>query len=245
MYVRLAFAVAAHLEPEILIVDEVLAVGDAEFQKKAIGKMQDVSAGQGRTVLFVSHNMKAVSTLCSRCLLLENGTLAGNGEPGSIVDRYLGVASSDIVSRFLNPSKEFSHGVRLISCSILNGLPIKTTDAVTLTFDIEFSESFQFHLTFHLKSEESLHLFQASSAAFPSRSGKKYKIAFTIPQDLLNEGYHSVSVSFVRNNSDTFFSMKNVLSFMVIANVKSENLVWFGKTPGLLKPKIASHIIGI
>ena len=72
MYVRLAFAVAAHLEPEILIIDEVLAVGDAEFQKKCLGKMKDVS-GQGRTVLFVSHNMVAVKTLCTRGILLENG----------------------------------------------------------------------------------------------------------------------------------------------------------------------------
>ena len=89
MYVRLAFAVAAHLEPEILIVDEVLAVGDAEFQKKCIGKMQDVSRSEGRTVLFVSHNMDAIQGLCSQCVLLEGGTIAARGEPTSIVGRYL------------------------------------------------------------------------------------------------------------------------------------------------------------
>src|SRR5690606_18640437 len=75
MTVRLGFAVAAHLEPEILVVDEVLAVGDAEFQKKAIGKMQDLSTGEGRTVLFVSHNMASVKSLCTRGILLENGKL--------------------------------------------------------------------------------------------------------------------------------------------------------------------------
>jgi len=74
MFVRLAFAVAAHLEPEILLVDEVLAVGDVEFQKKCLGKMKDV-AGQGRTILFVSHNMGAINNLCSRALLLEKGRL--------------------------------------------------------------------------------------------------------------------------------------------------------------------------
>ena len=73
MYVRLAFAVAAHLEPEILIVDEVLAVGDAAFQKKCLGKMQDVAAGEGRTVLFVSHNMGALTQLCERGILLGEG----------------------------------------------------------------------------------------------------------------------------------------------------------------------------
>ncbi len=89
MYVRLAFAVAAHLEPEILVVDEVLAVGDAEFQKKAIGKMQDISQGGGRTVLFVSHNMQAVSQLCSRAVLLENGTISYNGSVKDTVKNYL------------------------------------------------------------------------------------------------------------------------------------------------------------
>jgi lipopolysaccharide transport system ATP-binding protein len=89
MYVRLAFAVAAHLEPEILIVDEVLAVGDTQFQKKCLGKMQDVSMGQGRTVLFVSHNMDAIRRLCSRCLLLEDGQLIAYGNTASIAAQYL------------------------------------------------------------------------------------------------------------------------------------------------------------
>jgi lipopolysaccharide transport system ATP-binding protein len=88
MYVRLAFAVAAHLEPEILIVDEVLAVGDAEFQKKCLGKMQDV-AGHGRTVLFVSHNLTAVRQLCTKGLLLENGQAAMKGVANEVADRYL------------------------------------------------------------------------------------------------------------------------------------------------------------
>ena len=80
MYVRLAFAVAAHLEPEILIVDEVLAVGDAAFQKKCLGKMDDV-AGDGRTVLFVSHNMAAVAGLCSRTIVLDQGKVVADGDP--------------------------------------------------------------------------------------------------------------------------------------------------------------------
>jgi sugar (pentulose or hexulose) kinase len=89
MYVRLAFAVAAHLESEILIVDEVLAVGDAEFQKKCLGKMGDISKGDGRTVLFVSHNMAAVKALCSKGIFLENGTLAYSGDVNYVVNQYL------------------------------------------------------------------------------------------------------------------------------------------------------------
>lgn len=89
MYVRLAFAIAAHLEPEILIVDEVLAVGDAEFQKKCLGKMQDVSQKEGRTVIFVSHNMAAIRSLCSKCILLEKGKIVDIGEKNGIIDSYL------------------------------------------------------------------------------------------------------------------------------------------------------------
>lgn len=89
MYVRLAFGVAAHLEPEILIVDEVLAVGDAEFQKKALGKMKDVSSKDGRTVLFVSHNLTAVRNLCSSAILLRNGEVFAKGTTYEILDKYL------------------------------------------------------------------------------------------------------------------------------------------------------------
>ena len=89
MTVRLAFAVAAHLEPEILVIDEVLAVGDAEFQKKAIGKMQDISKGEGRTVLFVSHNMAAVKSLCTRGIVLDNGLTAYRGDINKAVEYYL------------------------------------------------------------------------------------------------------------------------------------------------------------
>src|SRR5437016_12235285 len=89
MYVRLAFAVAAHLESEILLVDEVLAVGDAAFQRQCIGKMHDISRS-GRTILFVSHNMPSITRLCDRALLLAEGRLVDDGQPDRIVARYLG-----------------------------------------------------------------------------------------------------------------------------------------------------------
>ena len=92
MYVRLAFAVAAHLEPEVLMVDEVLAVGDTAFQKKCVGKMGDV-AKEGRTVLFVSHNMAAIANLCKRCILLENGKIVMNDQPETVINHYLSTVS--------------------------------------------------------------------------------------------------------------------------------------------------------
>ncbi len=91
MTVRLAFAVAAHLEPEILVIDEVLAVGDAEFQKKAVGKMQDISRGEGRTVLFVSHNMESIQKLCTRCIVLAKGSISFDGETSYAIEKYLNI----------------------------------------------------------------------------------------------------------------------------------------------------------
>jgi ABC-type polysaccharide/polyol phosphate transport system ATPase subunit len=92
MSVRLGFAVAAHLEPEILLVDEVLAVGDASFQKKCLGKMGSV-AQEGRTILFVSHNMDSIQRLCSRCLILEQGELIAQGDTASIIQQYVSTNS--------------------------------------------------------------------------------------------------------------------------------------------------------
>lgn len=100
MKVRLGFSVAAHLEPEILIIDEVLAVGDYEFQKKCLGKMEDVSKNHGRTVLFVSHQMDAIKSLCSKCVLLEHGKVMQIGETQEIIESYLGVSHFSLFKKF-------------------------------------------------------------------------------------------------------------------------------------------------
>lgn len=106
MYVRLAFGVAAHLEPEILIVDEVLAVGDAEFQKKALGKMKDISQGQGRTVLFVSHNMAAIENLCDTGLLLVNGSVHSISNAKTIISNYLQLNTSTLIGEDLSNNRK-------------------------------------------------------------------------------------------------------------------------------------------
>lgn len=121
MTVRLGFAVAAHLEPEILVVDEVLAVGDVEFQKKAIGKMQDLSTGEGRTVLFVSHNMASVKSLCDRGILLKNGLILSEGKINSIVDMYLSDGTESDMIRPLERKDRGGNGkLRISDLQILN-----------------------------------------------------------------------------------------------------------------------------
>lgn len=132
MYVRLAFAVAAHLEPEILVVDEVLAVGDVGFQKKCLGKMQDVATQQGRTVLFVSHNMAAIKTLCSRAICLERGKLTADDLPDVVLHQYLRAGAEDMFNGHIPEERprQFGTGalrftqVELFSC----GAPIKTLE---------------------------------------------------------------------------------------------------------------------
>ena len=120
MYVRLAFAVAAHLEPEILIVDEVLAVGDAGFQKKCLGKMEDVAKG-GRTVLFVSHNVAAIQGFCSRCYLLSNGQVIAEGSPRSVVEQYLAeVSFVPLVPLEQRTDRQGTGEIRVTQVSILD-----------------------------------------------------------------------------------------------------------------------------
>lgn len=122
MYVRLAFAVAAHLEPEILIVDEVLAVGDAEFQKKCIGKMKDVSEREGRTVLFVSHQMGTIAQLCNTCILLNNGRLFAQGKPEMVIEKYLVAGRSENTSySYLNENNEKSQWISQVITINNNG----------------------------------------------------------------------------------------------------------------------------
>jgi len=147
MRVRLAFAVAAHLEPEILVIDEVLAVGDAEFQKKAIGKMQDISQGQGRTVLFVSHNMESIQQLCTRCLVLENGTSVFEGEVDQAISFYLDKSRDD--NNIKLPLE--SNGISILDYNIRDFLDNKSSG---------FLLGKRFKISFILKntSQETIHL---------------------------------------------------------------------------------------
>ena len=147
MTVRLGFAVAAFLEPEILVVDEVLAVGDAEFQKKAIGKMQDVSQGEGRTVLFVSHNMASVRQLCHTGILLNQGTVAMMGPMGDVIDKYVSdVVDVGDVGAEWNKSELENKPIQLIHAEIQNseGEP---------TFSLSCDEDFYVELTIHVKEK--------------------------------------------------------------------------------------------
>ena len=150
MYVRLAFGVAAHLEPEILIVDEVLAVGDAEFQKKALGKMKDVSNREGRTVLFVSHNMSAVELLCNKSIYLEEGTIREIGSSSKIINRYLQLEtklvdtqqSDGIFNLLAHPNNSYSSefGIQQVRVLVNGHHTTSVFTGCNLVFEIDISE---------------------------------------------------------------------------------------------------------
>jgi lipopolysaccharide transport system ATP-binding protein len=245
MYVRLAFAVAAHLEPEILIVDEVLAVGDAEFQKKAIGKMEDVSSGQGRTVLFVSHNMKAVSSMCSRTILMKNGTVGFNGNTEEAIDRYLGMDGTKADALVYSPTdKDFTDSpVRMVSCKINVGGLVKTSEAIPVEVKLVFDKAYkEFHLNLHLFTKEELHLLQYSTDTIAAEQGDEVVFNITIPENLLNENQYFLNFNFVENRSHCFYSTKSVLRFTVVEDYAQNTIAWYGKTPGLLRSRLETTI---
>jgi lipopolysaccharide transport system ATP-binding protein len=249
MYVRLAFAVAAHLESEILIVDEVLAVGDAEFQKKCLGKMGDISKGEGRTVLFVSHNMAAVKSLCSKGIVLENGKTSFNGPVDGAIEYYLKNSESFAHRRWdakTSPKVDF---IRLLEAKVLNthneiALNHPITDDVNIEFTYEVTQENQLFLHgFNLFNGHNIHILsshdkQAKSLNNPLPLGI-HTTNITIPGNFLAEGAYNCSFAIMRYNPfHVEFHEMEVVGFNIIDEM-SNNTVrgnYSGKFPGIVRP---------
>lgn len=242
MYVRLAFGVAAHLEPEILIVDEVLAVGDAEFQKKALGKMKEVSTSQGRTVLFVSHNMTAVSKLCNTGLLMHNGRVAFSGAINNVVDKYFQNNTAGINDQNWDiedaPGNEL---VKVLGAAIIAGKEVITTaDAFSCKFKILCIKPLRFNFSLVLKNSLGDVVFNSISVVRELEAGIEYSGDLHIPSDLLNDGLYSIDLYCVDNaNLKAMFNIADVLSFEVKDERKSD---WIGKWTGIVRPKLKFDI---
>ena len=234
MTVRLGFAVAAHLDPEILVVDEVLAVGDAEFQKKAVGKMQDVSKGEGRTVLFVSHNMAAVKNLCKTGVILENGMLKSVGHVNTIVDEYLsGQKCDDEELREWKYEDAPGRGaLKVVKCAVeSNSLILTNETAFDLVYEfINEEEGLSLGVNPHIYNLQDVCLFNVGTQEEPLSKGK-YRAIFHIPGGLLCEGYYRVDNLFFSHN-DSYFNHKNAHSF----KVTSEREDFFGNYLGVVYP---------
>jgi lipopolysaccharide transport system ATP-binding protein len=248
MYARLGFAVAAHLDPEILIVDEVLAVGDAEFQKKCLGKMEDVAKG-GRTILFVSHNMQAVQTLCGSGLYIDRGQVACNGSVRDVVKAYLEKARTDCVEQTWD-APETAPGNEWIRVHKLRVVQDDNQPEGLLDIDSPLSIEC---LYWNLKPDTHLNLsivffrdpdlcaFATTSVAEPNWRGRPFpaglfRTVCRVPGRLLNDGVYRITVMFVKDASIPVFVQENALAFEVYEYQRDGR--WYGKIPGAVRPEL-------
>ncbi|WP_346983878.1 ABC transporter ATP-binding protein [Chryseobacterium sp. POE27] len=247
MYVRLAFAVAAHLESEILIVDEVLAVGDADFQKKCLGKMGDVTKGEGRTILFVSHNMTAIKELCNKGILLNQGQLIYKG---SILDTIVEYQkNSEIRNKYIHEgSFETALGnenIKILEFSVQPSqgelLDIESGVSVKLRF-FNYKSGINMDATFELRTYEEVAVFHTGVLITTNNDSeaKEYCIEFDIPKNLLNAGNYYFKLIFGENQRVPLYIASNIIGFEV-DNIK------IGKNmeilPGIIRPELDFKII--
>jgi lipopolysaccharide transport system ATP-binding protein len=243
MTVRLAFAVAAFLEPEILVIDEVLAVGDAEFQKKAIGKMQDISKGEGRTVLFVSHNMAAVKSLCTKGIVLENGKVKLISNIERAVSYYLS-GDSDIVNQRVFNSEYNNELFKLEKISI-NSFgknfddPLYENNEIELTTSLilKDNQSEKYHITYHLHNEmgETLFSFSNVNESKSMVSGNNELIC-KFPAAFFQSGQFFLTFFLIKDKREAVFIENDIISFNIIDSSR-ELGVYMGREPGYIKPK--------
>ncbi|WP_284463085.1 polysaccharide ABC transporter ATP-binding protein [Chryseobacterium sp.] len=241
MYVRLAFAVAAHLESEILIVDEVLAVGDADFQKKCLGKMDDVTKGQGRTILFVSHNMTAIKELCQKGILLNQGELIYNGDIQNTIIEYQ--KNSERQSSYIhNGSLETAIGnenIRILEFSATPAqgdfLDIESGVKIRLRF-YNYKENINLDTTFELRTYEEAVVFHTGAFIAKNNSSqrKEYEVEFEIPAHLLNTGNYYFKLMFGQDQKIPLFIANEIVGFEV-ENVKLGDNI--SVLPGIIRPE--------
>ena len=247
MTVRLGFAVAAFLEPEILVVDEVLAVGDAEFQKKAIGKMKDVSQGEGRTVLFVSHNMTSIKSLCKHGVILQNGMLIDQGEIDPIVSHYLRGDNDLDNHKVWNEPYKGNSGFELLEIGV-RPKGGDYTDVMRVSDELELVMRYRlqqplekFWITLHLKNEQGERLFSTSGGGRcydKHHEVGEYEQICHLPKDFFNWGTFTIDfMAFNQpSNIECLMSESDFISF-TLANRSVEIGGWMGREPGDITPK--------
>lgn len=237
MKVRLGFAVAAHLEPEILIVDEVLAVGDAEFQRKCIGKMQDV-AGKGRTVLFVSHNMASIRSLCSRAILIRNGRMVMDDNAEHVVNAYLSenLEGFSLKREWNSASAPERNGLRLVKAQFLSGnaeeefIYLENENKMQIVF--ENDQPRELNVSIQLFTEDGQHVFTTGSGEMEVQSGK-HTYTCVFPENFFNNLRYYVRLNIVHQQK-VVFTVNEMLGFEVR---EADREKWFGSYKGVLRPK--------
>ncbi len=239
MQLRLAFAVAAFLEPEILIIDEVLAVGDAEFQKKCLGKMEDVSKN-GRTILFVSHQLGMVSKLCKRALLLDSGKILSVGAVKTIVDHYTQQVSSS--NEFVNTSLERNKIFSVQNVKTSNSATVATSTFAhdeAINLEVNFlakQESRNINLLISVNNKNGQKIFSSDKPLdnFPVATNKINSVCITIPKETLTPGSYSFFVAIHSPNTIRYDFKDHICLFTIYDNgsefVQYENTWFYGDT---------------
>lgn len=244
MYTRLAFAVAAHLETDILIVDEVLAVGDFEFQKKCLGKMQEVSTQEGKTVLFVSHNLTAIQSLCKEVILLKQGELILKGEKDEVIANYIKINSDVVLSQNwidadVAPGNTFVkiQNVQLIPTLKTPQSLIDVQTPIKITFNFwNLRDNMILNISLHLFDIYGLCIFNVSTEAINCDIGL-YTSECYIPPNLLNDGIYYISIMIVKDTSVCLFNFESCLRFEV-KDVRPASSAWYGKWIGAVRPNL-------
>ena len=256
MTVRLGFAIAAHLEPEILVVDEVLAVGDAEFQKKAIGKMQDVSTNDGRTVLFVSHNMDSVKKVCSNGIILKNGLLTYQDSIDNVIERYLETELSEISSVWINPNSDLTDDL------VPKKISFDGSESKNVNFFIKHKSNAKFKFSFLLNKKitaltigyslfdikDNL-LFRCLNTDLDDKFNDKLSlgdntIETLIPLEILNKGEYYIAIDISIFRKKVLFSpyKKRIGIHFVVEDEFGRSEFWDIKRAGIFAPSIKWEI---
>jgi lipopolysaccharide transport system ATP-binding protein len=254
MRVRLGFAVAAHLDPEILLVDEVLAVGDAGFQKKCLGKMGQV-AQEGRTVLFVSHNMTAVQGLCQRVIWLEEGSILEEGQPARVVSDYLQASMSGVVTvrKWENMSKAPGNEQVRVRRVLAHSLSGNGASPLYLDRDIQVAVEFwslkpdqELSITLHFVTSDAAVAFSTGTVHNAPLRGKRlneglYRAWCRIPANLLNRDTYRIRLLVVENQSRVVFKMEEALVLRLV-DASEWREAYFGERPGAVGPILEWHM---
>ncbi len=238
MYVRLAFSVAAHMEPDILLVDEVLAVGDAEFQKKCLGKMEEITKGEGRTIIFVSHNMGAIEQLCNRCVLLKDGKIMKTGPTSEIIDFYLNKDKDLSSITEYRPDRDKEAQITKISILNFEGKP-STQISMNKNFiiDIEYvvfrvSPDVMLNCIFFKDDDLLLNWSDADNmGTLLEYKPGTYKTSVSIPHSIFNTGYYSLEISIKRPGVE-FIDRKLNIPFEIINNGDIRSDIYNNQIPG-------------
>jgi lipopolysaccharide transport system ATP-binding protein len=221
MYVRLAFAVAAHLEPEILIIDEVLAVGDAQFQKKCLGKMEDVSNNEGRTVLFVSHNMGVITQLCSSGIYLKNGQIHKSGGIHEVIQQYLHEDQVDniFIGKGLDANQCYIKEVKIVDSNGSNVSNVKHNESIVLEIDVVIkvaSDRYVFGLALLDKYKRRVFTLNIPFQKFVRLTDREKKFQIRFPSGLFAPNLYSWALATTFEGKEMIHLVEDCCSFAII-----------------------------